>query len=187
MRILLCITCYSVEVESLGPLLGQVVVALSPLVNAYPQQVASIFTFLIAENRYDVTWLCTSVDCSQCVTDIHLYTFLCCKHAFFLEFMKDVCTMCRVYIEIVITILLVCYQFFFRDVLLPYFSEICLMPDHISLKNVNTILQASKQADRRYVCIDVSPTLRVRIPNSLFMRSRLLTSLWEQLHNHSLL
>lgn len=44
---------HSVELDSLGPLLGQVVVALSPLVDAYPQQITSIFQFLIIENRYD--------------------------------------------------------------------------------------------------------------------------------------
>ena len=41
----------SVELESLGPLLGQIVVALSPLVDAYPQQITSIFEFLMIENR----------------------------------------------------------------------------------------------------------------------------------------
>lgn len=42
----------SVELESLGPLLGQIVVALSPFVGVYHQQIASIFEFLIIKSRY---------------------------------------------------------------------------------------------------------------------------------------
>ena len=58
---------YSVELESLGPLLGQVVVALSPLVDMFPQQIAGIFKFLIIESRYigmcsHAELMCTNVD-----------------------------------------------------------------------------------------------------------------------------
>ena len=41
----------SVETESLGPLLGQIVVALSPFVEKYPAKVSSIFEFFIIKNR----------------------------------------------------------------------------------------------------------------------------------------
>ena len=40
------------DLESLGPLLGQIVVALRPLVDAYPKEVSSIFEFLIFKNKY---------------------------------------------------------------------------------------------------------------------------------------
>lgn len=43
---------FSVELESLGPLLGQITVALSSLVDDYSQQVSSIFEFLIVTNKY---------------------------------------------------------------------------------------------------------------------------------------
>lgn len=56
--ICLYVSC-SVELESLGPLLGQVVVALSPLVNMFPEQIAGIFQFFIIENRY----ICTYIEC----------------------------------------------------------------------------------------------------------------------------
>ena len=52
---------YSVELESLGPLLGQVVVALSPLVETFPQQIAAIFQFLIIDSRYRSITGCTCV------------------------------------------------------------------------------------------------------------------------------
>ena len=42
---------HSVEVDSLGPLLGQIVVALSPLIPDHPQAVADIFRFLIIKNK----------------------------------------------------------------------------------------------------------------------------------------
>ena len=42
---------YSVDLDSLGPLLGQIVVALSPLVEEYADSVAEIFEFLIVEHR----------------------------------------------------------------------------------------------------------------------------------------
>ena len=53
MRVLVftVITTFSVEMESLGPLLGQIVVALSPFVGVYHQQVSSIFELLILKNR----------------------------------------------------------------------------------------------------------------------------------------
>ena len=41
----------SVELESLGPLLGQIVVALYPVIDVWPYQVGEIFNFLIVENR----------------------------------------------------------------------------------------------------------------------------------------
>ena len=41
----------SVDLDSLGPLLGQIVVALSPLVEEYADSVAEIFEFLIVEHR----------------------------------------------------------------------------------------------------------------------------------------
>ena len=41
----------SVELESLGPLLGQIVVALYPVIDERPHQVGEIFNFLIVENR----------------------------------------------------------------------------------------------------------------------------------------
>ena len=41
----------SVDLESLGPLLGQIVVALYPVVDEQPEKVAEIFKFLIVENR----------------------------------------------------------------------------------------------------------------------------------------
>lgn len=42
---------YSVDLDSLGPLLGQIIVALSPLVEGYADNVAEIFEFLIVEHR----------------------------------------------------------------------------------------------------------------------------------------
>lgn len=42
---------FSVELESLGPLLGQIIVALSPIISKHPQTVADIFKFLIIENK----------------------------------------------------------------------------------------------------------------------------------------
>lgn len=42
---------YSVDLDSLGPLLGQIIVALSPLVEGYVDSVAEIFEFLIVEHR----------------------------------------------------------------------------------------------------------------------------------------
>ena len=45
-------TSISVEVESLGPLLGQIVVALSPFISKHTQAVADIFKFLIIESKY---------------------------------------------------------------------------------------------------------------------------------------
>ncbi|XP_064394848.1 serine/threonine-protein kinase ATR-like [Halichondria panicea] len=55
---LICVTLrawnsfiHCVELNSLGPLLGQIVVALSPFVKQYPQAVSTIFNFLIVENR----------------------------------------------------------------------------------------------------------------------------------------
>ncbi len=42
---------FSVEVECLGPLLGQIIVALSPVVPKHPQVVAEIFKFLIIDNK----------------------------------------------------------------------------------------------------------------------------------------
>ena len=47
----LFVCLYSVETESLGPLLGQIVVALCPFVEKYPEQVGSIFEFFIIRNR----------------------------------------------------------------------------------------------------------------------------------------
>ena len=41
----------SVELDSLGPLLGQIIVALSPFIPKHPKIVAEIFTFLIVENK----------------------------------------------------------------------------------------------------------------------------------------
>jgi len=41
----------SVDLDSLGPLLGQIIVALSPLVEGYADSVAEIFEFLIVEHR----------------------------------------------------------------------------------------------------------------------------------------
>ena len=41
----------SMEVESLGLLLGQTVVSLSPLIPDHPQAVAEIFKFLIIDNK----------------------------------------------------------------------------------------------------------------------------------------
>ena len=41
----------SVETESLGPLLGQIVVALCPFVEKYTEQVSAMFEFFIIENR----------------------------------------------------------------------------------------------------------------------------------------
>lgn len=41
----------SVDLESLGPLLGQIVVALYPVIDEQPQKVAEIFKFLIVDNR----------------------------------------------------------------------------------------------------------------------------------------
>ena len=40
------------NVDSLGPLLGQIVVALSAFVDIHPEKVAEIFEFLIVDNRY---------------------------------------------------------------------------------------------------------------------------------------
>ena len=45
-----------------------------------------------------------------------------------------------------------------RDVLLPYFNEIYLMPEHPSLDNVNKALLASKTGDNRYIYIFVADT-----------------------------
>lgn len=45
-----CVPC-SVELDCLGPLLGQIVVALSPVIPHHPQTVADIFNFLIVENK----------------------------------------------------------------------------------------------------------------------------------------
>ena len=42
----------SVDLESLGPLLGQIVVALYPVIDEQPHKVAEIFHFLIVQNRY---------------------------------------------------------------------------------------------------------------------------------------
>ena len=43
----------SVEMESLGPLLGQIIVALSPIIPKHPQTVADIFKFLIIANKLE--------------------------------------------------------------------------------------------------------------------------------------
>ena len=42
------------DLDSLGPLLGQIVVALSPLVEEHAGSVAEIFDFLIVEHRLGV-------------------------------------------------------------------------------------------------------------------------------------
>ena len=42
---------HSVELEALGPILGQVVVALSPFVEMHPKVVSEIFNFLIIDSR----------------------------------------------------------------------------------------------------------------------------------------
>ena len=42
----------SVDLESLGPLLGQIVVALYPVIDEQPHKVADIFHFLIVQNRF---------------------------------------------------------------------------------------------------------------------------------------
>ena len=47
-----CVTVCSVHLECLGPMLSQVIVTLSPLLDKCPQQVADIFHFLMVENRY---------------------------------------------------------------------------------------------------------------------------------------
>lgn len=47
----------SVELESLGPLLGQIVVALYPVINERPHQVEEIFNYLIVENRLLHTYI----------------------------------------------------------------------------------------------------------------------------------
>lgn len=50
-----CVLLYdamsSVELDSLGPLLGQIVVALSPVIPNHPKTVAEVFDFLIIENK----------------------------------------------------------------------------------------------------------------------------------------
>lgn len=56
------------------------------------------------------------------------------------------CKLTDLAMELTIIILLA----YFRDVLLPYFNEIYLMPEHPSLKNVNEIWQASKDVEKRY-------------------------------------
>jgi serine/threonine-protein kinase ATR len=75
----------SVETESLGPLLGQIVVALCPFVEKYAEQVSAMFEFFIIENR---------------------------------------------------------------DALLPYFSDIYLVPEHPALKNVRDVLCASNMVKK---------------------------------------
>ena len=62
---------------------------------------------------------------------------------------------CSVIFNLSITIPLI------RDVLLPYFNEIYLMPEYPSLKRVNTVLQASKEVGWRYVCTYVRTHLRI--------------------------
>jgi hypothetical protein len=86
---LLAWKCFIVSVgaDSLGPLLGQVIVALCPFVDIYPEHVSSIFEFLINKNR---------------------------------------------------------------DVLLSYFNDIYLIPDHPSLKNISNILQTYSHVNKRY-------------------------------------
>ena len=45
------VSTLSVELSSLGPLLGQIVVALSPLVDKHSADISCIFEYLIVENR----------------------------------------------------------------------------------------------------------------------------------------
>ena len=49
---ILAVNLCSVDLESLGPLLGQIVVALYPVIDEQPHKVAEIFRFLIVQNRY---------------------------------------------------------------------------------------------------------------------------------------
>ena len=43
---------HNIEVECLGPMLGQIVATILPLLGTCPEQIVAIFTFLAVENKY---------------------------------------------------------------------------------------------------------------------------------------
>ena len=62
------VSLHSVDLSSLGPLLSQIVVALYPWVNKFPDVITAIFTYLIIEHKLDmlmlfciVPWVCFSI------------------------------------------------------------------------------------------------------------------------------
>ena len=47
----------NIEVECLGPMLGQIFATILPLLDKCPEQIVAIFIFLAVENKYVILWL----------------------------------------------------------------------------------------------------------------------------------